>query len=79
MEYSVNTMQKLFKSFFMFFIIFFGLVYSKNCRFKELLGQLSGKPEVKTPYTTQKMNFCIMDTSVNVTKSAVSCGFGHIY
>ena len=29
--------------------------------------------------TAQKMKFPIKDSSVNVAKSAVSCGFGHIY
>ena len=29
--------------------------------------------------TAQKMNFLLRISSVNVTKSAVSCGFGHIY
>ena len=29
--------------------------------------------------TVQKMNFLLRISSVNVTKSAVSCGFGHIY
>ena len=30
-------------------------------------------------YVSQKMNFSIRIYSVNVTKSAVTCGFGHIY
>ena len=30
-------------------------------------------------YNAQKMEFSIKDFFGNVTKSAVSCGFGHIY
>ena len=30
-------------------------------------------------YTVQKKSFPLRIFSVNVTKSAVSCGFGHIY
>ena len=30
-------------------------------------------------YTAQKWNFPLEIPSVNVTKSAVYCGFGHIY
>ena len=30
-------------------------------------------------YTAQKKSFPLRIFSVNVTKSAVSCGFGHIY
>ena len=30
-------------------------------------------------YTVQKKNFALRISSVNMTKSAVSCGFGHIY
>ena len=34
---------------------------------------------VSVEETAQKMMFSIRIFSVNVTKSAVSCGFGHIY
>ena len=30
-------------------------------------------------YVSQKMKFSLRISSVNVTKSAVTCGFGHIY
>ena len=33
----------------------------------------------KSNYTAEKMKFSIRISSVNVTKSAVSCGFGYIY
>ena len=33
----------------------------------------------KTGGTAQKIKFSIEDSSINVTKSAVSCGFVHIY
>ena len=32
-----------------------------------------------TEFTSQKMKFSKEDFSVNVTESAVSCRFGHIY
>ena len=30
-------------------------------------------------YTAQKIKFFIKSVSIKLTKSAVSCGFGHIY
>ena len=32
-----------------------------------------------TPVTAQKMKFSFKDSSVNVTKSAGNCEFGHIH
>ena len=34
---------------------------------------------MKVNYTGQKRSFSLRIFSENVTKSAVSCGFGHIY
>ena len=34
---------------------------------------------LKNQFTPQNMKFSIKDFSVNVTKSAGNCGFGHIY
>ena len=46
---------------------------------KCLILVLSEKFKIINWYATQKMKFSITDFSVNVTKSAGNCGFGHIY
>ena len=50
----------------------------------QILQTLSGLPieltdELVQTHTAQKRNFPLRISSVNLTKSAVSCGFGHIY
>ena len=77
-----NLKAKIFFFLFSRWLETFALTYLSIKRFTPVFRDLNTQPytgECSATTLHKKWNFQLRISSVNLTKSAVSCGFGHIY